>query len=137
MTIRLKLRILMVITLAAMGCILAVVVTGIHSLLEVQQTSHRQELQVRGVTEIKASAFSTIQLDPASDDTKRIFDNADANIAKWSAIVNQSLRSADRQDALRSIMANWTDYDKQSRQLLDLAAHDPKTATDQVSALYR
>ncbi|POR52250.1 methyl-accepting chemotaxis protein [Paraburkholderia eburnea] len=127
----------MVITLAAMGCILAVVVTGIHSLLEVQQTSHRQELQVRGVTEIKASAFSTIQLDPASDDTKRIFDNADANIAKWSAIVNQSLRSADRQDALRSIMANWTDYDKQSRQLLDLAAHDPKTATDQVSALYR
>jgi methyl-accepting chemotaxis protein len=136
MTIKLKLRILMLVTLVAIGGGIVVTAFGFNSVNDAQAASHRGEKQVRGLTEIKASALSTVELDPTSDDTKKIFFDAEQNIGKWAGIIDPLFNSPDQQERLRTLRAQWSAYDQKSRRLIELAARDPKAANDQVSALY-
>ncbi|WP_412023791.1 methyl-accepting chemotaxis protein [Burkholderia cepacia] len=136
MTIKLKLQILMLVTLMAIGGGIAVTSFGFGSVSDAEAASHRRETQVRGITEIKASALSTVELDPASDDTKKIFSEAERNIGKWAEIVGPLFDSVDQQARLKTLRAQWNAYDQKSRQLIELAAHDPKAANDQVGSLY-
>ncbi|WP_322012999.1 methyl-accepting chemotaxis protein [Paraburkholderia sp. J12] len=136
MTIRLKLRILIFVTLIAIGGGIVVTAFGFDSVNEAQAASHRREKQVRGLTEIKASALSTIELDPTSGDTQKIFSDAERNIDKWSEIIAPLFNSAEQQARLASLRARWNAYDQKSRQLMELAARDPKAANDQVAVLY-
>lgn len=109
---------------------------GFTSVNEAQAASHRREKQVRGLTEIKASALSTIELDPASDDTKKIFTEAERNIGKWAELIEPLFNSPEQQERLRVLRAQWNTYDQKSRQLMELAARDPKAANDQIASLY-
>jgi methyl-accepting chemotaxis protein len=136
MTIKLKLQILMLVTLISIGGGIVITVLGFNSVNDAQASSHRREKQVRGLTEIKGSALSTIELDPTSDDTKRIFSDAEQNIDKWTGIIAPLFNSPDQQARLTSLRAQWNAYDQKSRQLIELAARDPKAANDQVAVLY-
>ncbi|RKP55841.1 methyl-accepting chemotaxis protein [Pararobbsia silviterrae] len=136
MTIKLKLQVLMLVTLIAIGGGIIVTAFGFSAVNAAQASSHRRETQVRGLTEIKASALSTVELDPTSDDTKKIFSDAERNIEKWGGVIAPLFNSADQQERLRTLRAQWTAYDQKSHQLMDLAAHDPKSANDQIVVLY-
>jgi methyl-accepting chemotaxis protein len=136
MTIKLKLRILMLVALIAIGGGIVVTALGFNSVDDAQAASHRRETQVRGLTEIKASALSTVELDPASDDTKKLFADAEQNIGKWAQIIDPLFKSADQQARLKALRAQWASYDEKSRQLFTLAAQDPKAANAQLVTLY-
>ncbi|MGZ2744841.1 methyl-accepting chemotaxis protein [Burkholderia stagnalis] len=126
----------MLVTLIAIGGGIVVTSFGFNSVSDAQAASHRRETQVRGVTEIKASALSTVELDPSSDDTKKIFSDAERNIGKWAEIVGPLFDSPDQQTRLKTLREQWNAYDQKSRQLIELAARDPKAANDQVGSLY-
>jgi methyl-accepting chemotaxis protein len=136
MTIKQKLQILMFVTLLAIGGGIVVTALGFNAVDDAQAASHRRERQVRGLTEIKASALSTVELDPASNDTRKIFADAEENIDKWAKLIAPLFNSPEQQERLRVVRSQWTAYDQKSRQLLDLAGHDAKAANDQVTALY-
>ncbi|RKF40857.1 methyl-accepting chemotaxis protein [Paraburkholderia fungorum] len=136
MTIKLKLRILMLVTLIATGGGIVVTALGFNSVNDAQMASHRRETQVRGLTEIKASALSTVEFDPAADDTKKIFSDAEQNIDKWAAVIDPLFKSPDQQARLRTLRAQWRAYVQKSRQLIDLAARDSRAANAQVASLY-
>ncbi|MBN3778987.1 HAMP domain-containing protein [Burkholderia sp. Ac-20345] len=136
MSIKLKLRILMLVTLFVIGGGIVVTLFGFHWVNAAQSASHRGEAQVRGLTEIKASALSTVELDPGSEDTKKIFSDAERNIDKWAGIIDPLFESRDQQARLRALRVQWNAYDRKSRQLIDLATRDPKAANDQVASLY-
>jgi methyl-accepting chemotaxis protein len=136
MSIKFKLRILMLLTLAAAVSCVAVSVVGFNAVDVAQEASHQQEMEVRGLTEIKASALSTIELDPTSDDTKKVFAAAEDNISKWSSVISPLFDSVELQDRMKDIAAKWKAYDRKSLDLIALAAHDPKSANDQVVSVY-
>lgn len=136
MTIKLKLRLLMLVTLLAIGCGTVVTSIGFSSVSSAQAASHRLEKQARGLAEIKGSALSTIELDPSTDDTKKVFTDAERNVSKWSGVILPLFESPQQQDRFSKVIAAWTSYDQKSRRLIDLAAHDSKAANDQVTALY-
>jgi len=136
MTIKQKLQILMFVTLLAIGGGIVVTALGFNAVDDAQAASHRRERQVRGLTEIKASALSTVELDPTSNDTRKIFADAEENIDKWAKLIAPLFNSPEQQERLRVVRSQWTAYDQKSRQLFDLAGHDAKAANDQIPALY-
>jgi len=136
MTIKVQLRFLMLVALLAVGMGIIVTAWGFNAVDTAQAASHRREEQVRGLTEIKASALSTIKLDPTSNDTKKVFSDAEQNIGKWGQIIAPLFNSPEQQTRFKTLQDSWTAYDQQSRQLMDLAVRDSKTANAQVVALY-
>lgn len=136
MKIQRKLQVFSLITAISMGLGLLVTVTGLNSITKAEKASHTIEKEAQGMTEIKASALSTIQLDPTTADTKKIFSDAEQNIGHWSAILTSTFKTPEHAEKFRTLIAKWNAYDKKSHQLIDLAASDAKTANDQVTALY-
>ena len=136
MTIKLKLRILMLVTLLAIGAGIAATMVGFSSIIDNYGAAMRGAEQIRGMTEIKGSALSTVELDPTSNDTKQIFSDAEKNIDKWLAVITPLTQSSDQLAKLKAMHDQWTAYDQHSHQLIDLAAHDAKSANDQVVKLY-
>jgi hypothetical protein len=130
MKIKLKLQILILVTLFAIGGGIAITVMAFTSIRNAENASHIAEREIRGLTEFKASALSTIQLDPASDDTPRLFQDAEQNIGKWLAIVKPLFTASDAVEKLRQIQSRWEAYDQKSRLAIDLAVRDAKAAND-------
>ena len=136
MTIKLKLRILMLVTLVAIGAGIAATTLGFDSIIDNYASAMRRAQQIRGLTEIKGSALSTVELDPASNDTKQLFSDAEKNIDKWQTAISPLFESSDQQARLKAMHDQWAGYDQKSHQLIDLAAHDAQSANDQVVKLY-
>ena len=136
MNIRRKLQVFSLVTVLSMGAGVSICAVGLSAAMKAEDVSHEREKVLQGVTEIKASALSTIQLDPTADDTKRIFADAERNIDKWSATLSTTIVNPARADKFRTIVAKWSAYDRKSHTLFDLATHDAKGATDQTTALY-
>ncbi|MGG1945146.1 methyl-accepting chemotaxis protein [Trinickia sp. NRRL B-1857] len=136
MNIRRKLQLFSMVTVLSMGAGVFVCAIGLHEAMNAEDVSHRQEKVLQGITEIKASALSTIQLDPTADDTKKIFADAERNVDAWSSKLATLIVDPARADAFRALVAKWSAYDRKSHALIELAAHDAKSATDQTTALY-
>ncbi|RDV00505.1 methyl-accepting chemotaxis protein [Trinickia dinghuensis] len=137
MNIKQKLQLLVGVSVVSIGSGIAIAALTLTS-ANYAQLSARQNLQVAlGLTEIKASAVSTIETDPAADDTKRIFAKAEQNIEKWQEQVKPLIEDNATQGQLASIVDQWNGYDRKSHEIIDQAASDAKAATDQVTALYR
>ncbi len=126
----------MLVALLAIGTGVVVTAFGFSTVADAQAASHRREKQVRGLTEIKASAFSTVELDPTSRDTGKILSAAEQNIDKWSEIIAPLFASPEQQARLNALRVQWHAYDQKSRHLMDIAAQDPKGAYDQAATLY-
>ncbi|NPT41760.1 HAMP domain-containing protein [Paraburkholderia sp. 1N] len=136
MKIKLKLQMLMGVTLIAIGGSIAVTVIGFNSIHSGAAAWQAGESEIRGLTEIKASAMSTIELDPTAGDTKKVFADAEQNISHWSAIVGPQFSAPETRQKLQAIESAWNTYDQKSHQAIDLAVHDAKAANDQVTSIY-
>ncbi|WP_326489727.1 methyl-accepting chemotaxis protein [Paraburkholderia sp. ZP32-5] len=136
MNIKRKFQILMLVTVCAMGGVLAVTTKAFDSIGDASSIATRRQQQIRGMTEIKASAMSTIQLDPTTDDTKQVFTTAEQNIDKWTGIIEPILTTPERREKFKTLIESWKAYDQKSRQIIGTAAQDPKAANDSVNAIY-
>jgi len=136
MTINRKLQLLALSIVLCLGLSLIAAVTSLNKLQVSSTHSALRALQLQGLTEIKASAFSTIQLDPSTTDTVKIFTDAEANVKNWSEKKIPAFASPERSQAMKSLLDEWKVYDDESRKLIQLAATDAKTANDKVLPLY-
>ncbi|POR46299.1 methyl-accepting chemotaxis protein [Paraburkholderia eburnea] len=136
MTIRVKLQILMLVTLMAIGGGIAATIVGFNAVSDANAEKDRRATEIRGLTEIKGSMLSTVELDPTSDDTKKLFADAEQNIGKWDGITSPLFKDEPQAQEIAPLKNQWLAYDQKSHDILDLARHDPKSANDQVAAVY-
>ena len=137
MNIKQKLQLLVAVSIVSISGGLAIAELSLSSANDAQVAT-RHALQVsQGVTEIKANAYATIEMDPTSDDTKQVFAKAEQDIVKWTDRVKPLIADSATQAQLTDILARWADYDHESQDIINLAKSDAKTANEQMVALYR
>lgn len=136
MSVRQKLRLLMIVTVIAISGGILATCLGLNAINHAEHEVHRRAAQLRGLTELKAGLLATLELDPTSADTKKVFADSEQDISKWSNIIGPMFETPARRDRFSQIVSAWNAYDRQSQQIITLAATDPKTANDQVTALY-
>jgi methyl-accepting chemotaxis protein len=136
MTVRQKLRALMIVTVIAISGGIVATCLGLSAISHAQHDVQRRAVQLRGLTEFKASLLATLELDPTSADTKKVFEDSEQNVSKWSNTIGPMFATQARRDHFNQVASAWNAYDHQSQQIIRLAATDPKTANDQVTALY-
>jgi len=137
MTIKSKLQILAAVTVVALGIVLLVTVLGLQSMHEADETANRRSSYTLQLLEIKASALSTILLDPAHPDTKTLFAAAEKNIATRQTEVIKVIKRKEIREELEGILAKWTAYDKASQAAIELYGKDSKGAAERINALYQ
>jgi len=136
MSIHRKLQLLALSVVLCLGLSLIAAISSLHKLEISSANSAIRALQLQGLTEIKASAMSTIQLDPSTADTVKIFAAGEDNVKNWSERKIPAFSSTEKSQALKSLLDEWKAYDDESRKLIQLAATDAKTANDKVLPLY-
>ncbi|MGE5470084.1 MAG: methyl-accepting chemotaxis protein [Bacteroidota bacterium] len=136
MTIRRKLQILSWMTIIGLGSILFATVAGLNAMDAAESTAQRRETYSLQLVEIKASAISTIMLDPTAKETREVFAAAEKNIGDAQEKVLAVIKRPELREQLKQILAGWAQYDRESQQLIKLAASDPKTANDKLVPLY-
>lgn len=136
LTFSTKLKILALITLAALGSTLMITVYGLNAIAEAESAALRREAYARQLVEIRGSALSTIMLDPTAPETGEVFAAAEKNIAELQPVVLGVIRRAEVKSELEKILAMWTRYDQDSQTLIKLAATDAKAANARLVPLY-
>ena len=137
MTFQTRLRLLAIVMFIVLGGVLLAVILGLQSLREAQETSGRRETYVRQVLEIKASAVSTILLEPAAAETKNLFTSAERVLAEQGQAVLGVIKRAEIKEEFKRILDGWSVYDKHSRELIALAATDARAATARLDGVYQ
>ncbi len=136
MMIRRKLQILAGVTICGLGLILFATITGLDAMHEAEAAAQRRESYSLSLVEIKASAISTIMLDPTLKESREVFADAEKSIAEHQEKVLGLIKRPEIREQLKQILARWTQYDKDSQELVKLAASDAKTANDRLVPLY-
>jgi len=136
MTIRRKLQILTWVTIVGLGIALYAIISGLDAVHEAEKTALRRESYTLQLVEIKANAVSTIMLDPTLKETAEVFASAEQKIGDLSDKVISTIKRPAVRDEIKQIISLWTQYDHASRELIQLASHDPKAANDKVVPLY-
>jgi methyl-accepting chemotaxis protein len=136
MTIRRKLQILALVTLLGLGLIMFTTVSGMNSMQEAESTALRRESYSLVLVEIKASALSTIMLDPTLKETREVFAAAEKNIGDLQTRVQNIIRRPQLRDEFTRTMAQWTQYDQESQRLIKLAGSNAAQANEQLVSLY-
>ncbi len=136
MRIKTKLQLLAVTTIGTLGVALLVTVFGLNSILDKNNAAHRRESYTRDLIEIKASAISTIMLDPTLPETRDVFNDAEKSIEERSKTVLSAIKRPEIRETLQKLLAQWAQYDKASQALLELAKTDAKAANERVVPLY-
>jgi hypothetical protein len=136
MTVRQKIRALMVVTIVAISGGIIATYLGFSAVSHANHDVRRRAVEVRGMTEIKASLMATLELDPTSADTQKVFSDSKENVSKWSNIIAPMFATPANRDHFNQVVTGWKAYRQQSLEIIKLAATNPKTANDQVTALY-
>jgi methyl-accepting chemotaxis protein len=136
MTIRNKMFLLSVIAIFGFLLVITSTVINIREMNEMRTASETKANIAFNLLEIKASALSTILLDPASADTFKIFSDAETNIRVHGDLLKQSVMPQTVRDSVARIIQMWDIYDKNSHALFQLARSDSKTANAQLSTVY-
>jgi methyl-accepting chemotaxis protein len=136
MSIRIKLQALTAVTVLGLGAVSAMTIYGLNAIREAESTAHRREGYVMDLLEIKSSAISTIMLDPTQAETGDVFAAAEKGILQHGASALKVIKRPEIGEALKHILSRWEVYDRDSRQLIQLAATDPKSANQQLIPLY-
>lgn len=136
MNIQTRLRLISGITAIGLGIGLIVTVTGLNSIDSQTQAAMRRLGYVANLVEIKASAMSTIMLDPAARETREVFADAERNIAKNGEQAIGVIRRAEIRDELKALLVKWQHYDDESQKIIRLTGTDAKGAADRVTPLY-
>ncbi len=136
MSIRSRFFLLTGVATFAFSAVIAVVFWGIHSLVAIQSELNTVATISWNAEHIKGGALSTILLDPTSHDTIDVFHQAERDIAGSQPVISSLLENAEDRDAFNDIMQMWSRYDKDSWDIIHLAAHDVKTANIQLNTVY-
>ena len=137
MTIKLKLQILAAVTMLALGVALILTVQGLGAMHEADETANRRSSYTLQLLEIKASALSTIMLDPGHPETKSLFTAAEQNISTRQPEILKVIKRKEVREELEGILAKWDAYDKASRAAIELHTKDPKAAAERIDSLYK
>ena len=136
MSIRKKLILLSLVTLVGLGIILTVTVVGLNQIQEAEDTANRRQSYVIDLVEIKASALSSIMLDPTLKETKDVFSDAENNISVHGDTALKAIKRDSVRNELSAILNNWTSYDHDSQDLIKLAVGNAKLANERLVPLY-
>jgi len=136
MSIRTKLKFLILLTLAGLGLILLVTIFGLNSIRDSEDAAYRRESYIADLVEAEASALSSIMHDPALKETQDVFSKAENDIAHHADVALNAIKRVEVRDELKKILKLWNHYDQESQALIKLAASDPKTANEKLIPLY-
>ncbi len=126
----------MVVTFIAISGGIITTFLGFSVVSHAEHDVQRRDVELRGLTEIKASLLATLELDPTSADTQKVFADSEQNVGKWRNTIGPIFASQAHRDHFNQVVTGWEAYEQQSQQIIRLSATDPKAANDQVTALY-
>jgi methyl-accepting chemotaxis protein len=136
MTIRNKMFLLSLFAIVGFLLVIASTVNGIWQMNATRTISETKSNIAFSLLEIKASALSTILLDPASEDTFKIFSDAEKNIGTAKDKLQRLVAQPATRDAVAQIIKLWDSYDNNSRKLFQQAKTDLKGANAQLNTVY-
>jgi len=136
MTVRQQLRALIAVTIIAISGGIIATYLGFSAVSHAGRDAQRRAVELRGLTEIKASLLATLELDPTSADTQKVFSDSEQDVSQWSNTIGPMFAIPANRDHFNQVVTGWNAYDQQSQQIIKLAATDPKAANDGVTALY-
>ncbi|BEV70710.1 MULTISPECIES: methyl-accepting chemotaxis protein [unclassified Paludibacterium] len=136
MTIRSKLQLLVLSVFTLLALLAGVIFFGMQSVSASDAKVYHQALDAQAIIEVKASALSTIILDPASQDTVKVFADANGNIGRMADQLNHSDTAVPYQDKIRLVLSQWQQYSSESASIIAEASRDSKVANEKVVALY-
>ncbi|WP_347986566.1 methyl-accepting chemotaxis protein [Methylomonas sp. AM2-LC] len=136
MNFKAKLKLLSIVTLVGLCLVASITAIGLHLISDANETVNRRNTYVIDLLEIKASAVSTIMLDPTSAETKTVFTEAEQSINQHSDSVLKLIKRTEVKEELKQILALWTLYDQHSQVLITLAVTDPVSANQKLIPLY-
>ena len=136
MNIKTKLRTLGLLCLIGLGSVLTITVFGLNSMQDAEAAAHRRQSYVIDLVEIKASAMSSIMLDPAQQETRDVFRDAEKNISIHGAAALKTIKRENLKAELETILARWNRYDQQSQAIIKLAERDLAAANTKLLPLY-
>lgn len=136
MSFNAKLRLLSLVTLCGLIVILLVTLLGIRSIDDKHGAALRRATYVADLVEIKASALSTIMLDPTQQETREVFAAAEKNILAHGKIAHDMILRDKLKDDLDKLLAAWTAYDGKSQEIIKLAETNAKLANERITPLY-
>ena len=136
MYIKQKLRLLSLMTFIGLTLILLFTVTGLNSIFDAEKTVHRRQTYTIDLLEIKASALSTILLEPQAQETRIIFATAESNIRIHGDRAINTIKRPEVRRELKNIIDQWNEYDLESQRLIKLSGTDSVSANAQVKPLY-
>ena len=117
MTIRFKLRFVVLATLLTVPLALGITTFGFNAVKDAHADAHRRELQIRALMDIKASILSTAALDAQSDQANEIIKIAEKNLAANEEGISVLFDSADQRQRWTSLRELWDKYDRTLRAL--------------------
>jgi methyl-accepting chemotaxis protein len=136
MTIRKQMFLLSTFAIVGFLLVITSTVNGIQQMNATRTMSETKSNIAFSLLEIKASALSTILLDPTSEDTYKIFGDAEKNIGAANEKLQHLIVPPSTRDAVIQINKLWESYDKNSHQLFQQAKTDVKGANAQLNTVY-
>jgi len=107
LTLRQKLQLLSALTVVGLGIIVTVVFVGLAMLNAQVNDFHRVADLAFNLTEIKASAISTIMLDPTQKETEGVFQDAEKSIADHRSAVAALIKDPATLVQFQTLMNQW------------------------------
>jgi methyl-accepting chemotaxis protein len=92
MSIRTKLIAQSLVTLVGLGLVVVVTILGLNAIRVAEEAAFRRDSYVADLQEIKASALSSIMLDPTLQEAKDVFSAAEMNIDQHAGTAISTIR---------------------------------------------
>jgi methyl-accepting chemotaxis protein len=136
MAIRTKMFLLLVLAVIGFFIVISSAVLGMRQMDKARNHSENKADVAYHLLEIKASALSTILLDPTAESTFQIFRDAEANIRVNSEVLQKIADQGATRAMVADIIKSWETYDKESHTIFRLAKTDPQAANKELNVLY-
>lgn len=136
MTIRNKMFLLSIFAIVGFLLVIISTVLGMRQMNALRTMSETRSNIAFNFLEIKASALSTILLDPASEDTYKIFRDAEKNIRASSEKLQQIITQTATNESFSQIVRLWEIYDRNSHAIFLQSRTDAKGANAQLNVVY-
>ena len=136
MNFKTKLNWLGFLTLMGLGSIAAITLFGLNSIEEAQDAAHRRKGYVIDLLEVKASALSTVLLDPGLAETKQIFLEAEQQITQHGNAAVSVIKREQIKAELKQVLTLWSKYYSASQALIEAASQSAGSDDQKNVAVY-
>lgn len=136
MNFKTKLNLLGFVTLIGLGSIGTITLIGLSSIEEAQDAAHRRKSYVIDLLEVKASALSTVMLEPNLAETRQVFAEAEQKITQHGNAAVNAIRREQIKAELKQVLTLWSKYDTASQQLIQTTTAGVGTDVQKNLAIY-